>query len=138
GAERLRAAWPRFHAVLFRARLFFSQREPNMVRSEAPPEDGRLRVLIEAVLPEIDAGAHPVKRVVGDLFNVSADLVADGHDVLGGALLYRRPGDDDWRTTPLRELVNDRWEASILLDELGTWHYTVEGWVDHAATWRKH
>jgi len=109
-----------------------------MVRSEAPPEDGRLRVLIEAVLPEIDAGAHPVKRVVGDLFTVSADLIADGHDVLGGALLYRRPGDDDWRTTPLRELVNDRWEASILLDALGTWQYTVEGWVDHAATWRKH
>jgi starch synthase (maltosyl-transferring) len=89
-------------------------------------------------LPEIDAGAHPVKRVVGDLFTVGADLVADGHDVLGGALLYRGPGDDDWRTAPLRELVNDRWEASILLDELGTWHYTIEGWVDHAATWRKH
>jgi starch synthase (maltosyl-transferring) len=109
-----------------------------MLSSEAPPEDGRLRVLIEAVSPEIDAGAHPVKRVAGDLFAVEADLIADGHDVLGGALLYRRPGDETWRRAPLRELVNDRWRAEVLLDEVGVWHYTVEGWVDHAATWRKH
>ncbi len=109
-----------------------------MVPSQAPPEDGRLRVLIEAVSPEIDAGAHPVKRVTGDLFAVEADLVADGHDVLGGALLYRPPNASEWRRAPLRELVNDRWRAEILLDEIGTWHYTVEGWIDHAATWRKH
>ena len=109
-----------------------------MVSSKAPPEDGRLRVLIEAVSPEIDAGAHPVKRVVGDLFTVEADLVADGHDVLGGALLHRRPGEAEWRRTALREIVNDRWGAQILLDEVGLWHYTIEGWVDHAATWRKH
>jgi len=109
-----------------------------MVPSEAPPEDGRLRVLIEAVSPEIDAGAYPVKRVIGDLFTVSADLVADGHDVLGGALLHRRPGESEWRSTALREIVNDRWHADILLDEIGLWHYTVEGWVDHPATWRKH
>jgi len=95
-------------------------------------------VLIEAVSPEIDAGAYPVKRVIGDLFTVSADLVADGHDVLGGALLHRRPGESEWRSTALREIVNDRWHADILLDEIGLWHYTVEGWVDHPATWRKH
>ncbi len=109
-----------------------------MVTSQAPPEDGRLRVLIEAVSPEIDAGAHPVKRVIGDVFAVEADLVADGHDVLGGALLYRPPGEAAWRRAPMRELVNDRWRAEILVDQIGVWHYTVEGWIDHAATWRKH
>ena len=95
-------------------------------------------MLIEAVSPEIDAGAHPVKRVIGDLFAVEADLVADGHDVLGGALLYRPPGEPEWRRAPMRELVNDRWRAEILVDQIGVWHYTIEGWVDHAATWRKH
>jgi starch synthase (maltosyl-transferring) len=111
-----------------------------MVPTEAPPLDGRRRVLIEAVLPEIDAGVYPVKRVVGDRFTVSADLVADGHDVLGGALLYRRPGDGeaDWRRLAMREIVNDRWDAELLLDEIGVWHYTVEGWIDHGSTWRKH
>jgi starch synthase (maltosyl-transferring) len=109
-----------------------------MVQSHAPPEDGRLRVLIEAVSPEIDAGAYPVKRVLGDRLVVSADLIADGHDVLGGALLVRGPGDAGWSRIPLRELGNDRWQAEIGLYRLGLWRYSVEGWVDHAATWRKH
>src|SRR5690606_14680108 len=79
--------------------------------------------------------AYPVKRIVGDLFTVSADLVSDGHDALGGALLYRSPSAPDWREVRLRDAGNDRWEADVPLDELGTWRYTVEGWIDHAASW---
>jgi starch synthase (maltosyl-transferring) len=52
--------------------------------------DGRKRVVIEGVKPEIDGGRHPVKRVVGDRFTVEVDLLVDGHDHVAGRLLYRR------------------------------------------------
>jgi starch synthase (maltosyl-transferring) len=34
-------------------------------------------------------------------------------------------------------LVNDRWRAEIAVDRLGTWLFTVEGWVDHFLTWHR-
>jgi starch synthase (maltosyl-transferring) len=93
------------------------------------------RVLVEGVWPEIDAGAYPVKRILGDMFTAAADLVADGHDLLAGALLYRHDEDEAWREVRLTAAGNDRWQAAFELDRLGLWRYAVEGWVDHAATW---
>ncbi|HKE14217.1 MAG TPA: alpha-1,4-glucan--maltose-1-phosphate maltosyltransferase [Kofleriaceae bacterium] len=93
------------------------------------------RVLVEGVWPEIDAGAYPVKRILGDDFTAAADLIADGHDLLAGALLYRHEQDDAWREVRLTAAGNDRWQASFALDRLGLWRYAIEGWVDHAATW---
>lgn len=36
----------------------------------------------------------------------------------------------------MEPLANDRWEAQFTVDRIGRWHYTVEGWIDHYATWR--
>ena len=52
-------------------------------------ERGRRRVVIERVWPEIDAGRFPIKRTVGEHVTVSADVFADGHDVLAGVVKYR-------------------------------------------------
>lgn len=57
--------------------------------ADRPGPDGRQRVVIEGVKPEIDGGRFPIKRVVGDTVVVEADLFADGHDVLSGVLRYR-------------------------------------------------
>jgi starch synthase (maltosyl-transferring) len=101
------------------------------------PADGHLRVLIESVTPSLDDGRYPVKRVRGDEVVVEADLVADGHDVLGGWLLFRRQGDDasSWRHVVLEPLVNDRYRASFVAEELGVYELTIVGWVDGFATW---
>src|SRR5688572_7239319 len=94
--------------------------------------EGRSRVLVEAVSPELDAGAYAVKRVVGDRLEVGADLIADGHDVVAGALLWRHESDTAWRETSLSHTVaTDRWHAAVTLDREGRWSYTVEGWIDH-------
>ena len=71
--------------------------------------EGRKRVVIEAVTPEIDGGRFAVKRVLGDRVRVEADIVADGHEVLSCVLLYRREADPDWQEVPMEPLVNDRW-----------------------------
>ena len=87
-------------------------------QSPTPTVEGRRRVAIEHVQPEIDGGRYPIKRVVGDTVIVSADLFADGHDVVGGILRYRSEEDDVWQETPLMFVTNDRWQASFEVNNL--------------------
>jgi starch synthase (maltosyl-transferring) len=100
------------------------------------PSDGRQRVVVDAIRPQTPGtGRYPLKRVLGDLLIVDVDLLADGHDQLGGVLRYRPKGSTDWRETPLAFVENDVWRASFVLDAIGTWEYTVRGWVDAWASW---
>ncbi len=66
------------------------------------------RIQIEEVYPELDGGRYPVKRIVGELFEVWADLFRDGHDKLRAVVKYRRE-DEAWREAPLVFYDNDRW-----------------------------
>ena len=52
--------------------------------------DGRRRVLIENVQPEIDCGRFPIKRVIGERVDVEADVFNDSHDALSCLLRYRQ------------------------------------------------
>ncbi len=99
--------------------------------------DGRRRVVIEGVLPQIDAGRYPIKRTVGEKVVVEADLFTDGHDAVSGALLYRHDKAADWQEAPFEPLVNDRWRAQFTVSELGRYRYSVQGWVDHFKSWRR-
>jgi starch synthase (maltosyl-transferring) len=101
------------------------------------PKDGRERVVITAVTPEIDAGRFPIKRTVGEKVVVEADIFTDGHDALSGLLLYRREGEASWSEAPLRFLINDRWRGEFRVTELGLCRYTIQAWVDHFETWRQ-
>lgn len=98
--------------------------------------EGRKRVSIEGVRPEIDCGRFPVKRVVGETVCVEADVFADGHDQVVACLMYRKARDDGWHRVIMDRLENDRWRGSFRVDEMGTWVYTVCGWVDHFQTWQ--
>ena len=100
------------------------------------PEDGRKRVVIENVAPEIDCGRFPIKRVAGDIVAVQADVFSDGYDVIAATLLYRKEGEESWREIPMEFLGNDRWEGAFTVPELGSYNYTVSGWIDHFTTWK--
>ncbi|MDQ3032760.1 MAG: alpha-1,4-glucan--maltose-1-phosphate maltosyltransferase [Myxococcota bacterium] len=78
-----------------------------------------------------------MKRTEGDLLRVTADLVADGHDVVAGVLLHRAPGAQRWTEVPMAPRVNDRFSADLPLDRIGRWELAVEGWVDEIASWRR-
>jgi starch synthase (maltosyl-transferring) len=95
------------------------------------------RVVIESVLPEIDGGRFPITRTPGELVTVSADIFADGHDVVDAALQYRRDGDADWQYEPMQLVTNDRWEAQFRLGSMGIYFYTLRGWVDRFKTWAR-
>ncbi len=101
------------------------------------PVDGRKRVFIEGVSPEIDAGRFPAKRVTGETVMVEANVFGDGHDAIGAALLYRHERARSWTTVAMSPLVNDRWQVEFPVTELGRYVYTVEGWIDHFGTWSR-
>lgn len=94
------------------------------------------RVAIFDVQPCVDSGSVPIKRIPGDTVDVEVDLVADGHEKVGGRLLFRRAGESDWSSTPLALRVNDRYRASFEVSEVGFYEYDVEAWVDGVGTWR--
>jgi starch synthase (maltosyl-transferring) len=97
--------------------------------------EGRGRVVIDRVTPNVDGGAFPVKRVVGDTIVVEAVAYADGHDALACVLLHRRESDAEWVETRMEPLVNDRWRACFTTAEIGRYRYTVMAWIDRFATW---
>jgi starch synthase (maltosyl-transferring) len=106
-------------------------------------QDGRRRVFIENVRPEIDGGRWPIKRVLGDRVDIDVDVFTDGHDALAGVLLYRRapsPRETDppWSSTSLILTKRpDRYHASFAPTSIGLWEYTVEAWVDHFGTFQR-
>ncbi|MDQ6886120.1 MAG: alpha-1,4-glucan--maltose-1-phosphate maltosyltransferase [Gemmatimonadota bacterium] len=113
---------------------------PPLKGRKSPAHDGAqggAALAIECVTPSLDDGRHPVKRIIGDSFHLSADIFREGHDLVAARIRYRSPADREWRYVPLvYEYNNDRWGGGFPLDEIGRWVYTVEAWTDVFATWR--
>jgi starch synthase (maltosyl-transferring) len=106
-----------------------------------PNADGRRRVVIEGVTPQVDGGRFPVKREVGDALRVEGDAFSDGHDEIRVVLRWTGPlgsggGAPEWQETEMEPLGNDRWHAAFPLEQIGRYRYTVVGWVDRLTTWR--
>jgi len=94
-------------------------------------------LVIECVTPELNAGRYPVKRIVGDAFEVRAEVLKDGHDLLSARVRYSGPADTEWRTVPMIYDQNaDQWIGGFKVDRAGLWTYTVEAWTDRFGTWR--
>jgi starch synthase (maltosyl-transferring) len=107
------------------------------VTSQPRLDSGLLRrVVVENIHPQVDGGRFPIKRVAGETVTVSADIHADGHDILAAVVLYRRAGDPVWLEAPMSAVGNDRWAGVFTAAAIGRYEYTVEGWIDRFASWR--
>lgn len=101
------------------------------------PTEGRQRVQIEGVSPEINGGRFPIKRTIGEKVHVEVDMFCDGHDLVSGVILYRPETSQQWQESPLSPLVNDRWKGEFSVSEMGSYVYTITAWVDHFKSWRR-
>ncbi|HSK39243.1 MAG TPA: alpha-1,4-glucan--maltose-1-phosphate maltosyltransferase, partial [Arenibaculum sp.] len=86
--------------------------------------------------PELDGGRFAVKREVGDLLEVWADVFADGHEKINACLKYRHVADPQWQEVPMHFHDNDRWVGRIPLTRVGRHIYTIEAWRDLFEHWR--
>ncbi|MBI4318463.1 MAG: alpha-1,4-glucan--maltose-1-phosphate maltosyltransferase [Chloroflexi bacterium] len=100
-------------------------------------EEGRRRVIIQGVKPEIDGGRYPAKRTVGDLVVVEAQIFGDGHDVISAVLKYRKEQSRDWAEATLKPVDNDWWRGEFTVTDIGRYRYTLQAWVDRLGTWKR-
>jgi starch synthase (maltosyl-transferring) len=100
--------------------------------------EGRARAIIDAILPCVDGGRFPVKRVAGEPVNIEAHCFTDGHDKLRVLLRWKLQGsatvdhEIDMQAQP-----NDAWSAEFTPPQPGRYQYTVFAWVDHFESWRR-
>lgn len=99
-------------------------------------KSGQTRTVIENVRPEINAGTHAAKRVVGQHFQVTADIIADGHDVLNAHIKYKFGKGRKWQYAPMHLVDNDGWAGEFTVEKQGSYTYTIEAWVDYPLTWQ--
>ena len=109
---------------------------PGTATTGQAPSACSPRVVIENVRPRVDDGRQPVKRTRCESFEVLADVLVDGQDVLGVVLRHRFAGATAWIETPMAALGNDLWRAAFILARIGTYEYAVVAWVDRFGSWR--
>lgn len=97
---------------------------------------GRQRVVIEHLTPQVENGQFPAKRSLSEPVEVQADIYSDGHDVVKAVLLYKHSDDKKMKETPMSFMINDRWKASFTPEITGFYEYTVLAYVDHFASWQ--
>jgi starch synthase (maltosyl-transferring) len=110
-------------------------------------QDPPKRIVIQYPSPAVDGGRFPAKRCVGDRVVVKADIFRDGHDLLRAVVLYH-PGHTSrphrerglWHEAEMlpidAHLDGVRWAGGFIVEEAGTWTYTIEAWTDVFGTWR--
>jgi starch synthase (maltosyl-transferring) len=94
------------------------------------------RITIDAVRPATPSGEFPAKAVVDEQITVSADIFRDGHDLLRARVRWRCLGRGKWRTAPMLDVGNDRWEGSVTRAAAAPHDVVIEAWRDRFATWR--
>src|SRR5438067_13487264 len=101
-----------------------------------PPLESYPAIAIEDVQPELDGGRWPIKRVIGDSVEVSADIFKEGHDLLYARVIYHALDEPEWREQPMRLVENDRWAGSFTVDRNTRYVYSVLAFTDAFGSWR--
>src|SRR5215217_7890343 len=94
--------------------------------------EGRARVILENVVPQVDGGRFPAKRSVGEVVRVEVDAFTDGHDKLSVSLRHRG-GEalgqaEAWQEVEMSPLVNDRWMGEFAVHAVGWHEFTISAW----------
>ena len=97
--------------------------------------NGKSRVIIEDIQPQIEGGLYPVKRTIGERVDVTATIFGDGHDHIRAKMLFKKSGSSQWKEVEMLPLWNDEWKASFYVEEKGVYLFTIKAWVDHFETW---
>src|SRR5919202_1258433 len=106
------------------------------VAASLPPFETYPAISIENVQPELDGGRWPIKRVVGDTIEVSADILKEGHDLLQARVIYHPIGESTWNEARMRLVENDRWVGRFSVDQNTRYVYSVLAFTDTFGSWR--
>ena len=94
------------------------------------------RIIIENILPQLDGGVFPIKRIVGQNVHVTAAIFSDGHDVIESCVKFKHESDENWDEVRMIPTFNDEWFCEFKVEKQGFYTYFIEGWVDYALNWQ--
>ncbi len=103
------------------------------VKGGLPPTP---KINIEHIMPTIEEGHYPVKKVVGSTVTVEADIFKDGHDLLLAFVEYRIEGAKIWQRNPMYFWDNDRWKGDFKIEVLKNYEFTITAYVDTYSSWK--
>jgi starch synthase (maltosyl-transferring) len=98
---------------------------------------GHGRAVIENIVPSVDAGRYPIRRITDERTVVEADIFADGQDALSAVVKFRPENVNSWEERPMERLANDHWRGEFAVTKPGFYRYTIEAWCDHFKSWRR-
>ena len=96
----------------------------------------RERIVIQNIEPQLDGGDFFIKRIVGEIIEIKADVFGDGHDVIQAEICFKSEKDSDWSTVRLISHPNDVYTGAFYVEQQGFYEYKIKGWVDHALNWQ--
>src|SRR5579859_3627996 len=79
----------------------------------APIQEGRVRAVVDALLPSVDGGRFAPKRIAGEPVLIEAHCFADGHDRLRAVLSWQQVGGPQSFEVEMTARVNDVWTAEF-------------------------
>src|ERR1700737_3575385 len=97
--------------------------------------EGRVRAVIDAVLPAVDGGRFPVKCIAGEAVGIEAHCFTDGHDKLRVVLRWHAVGASDEYEVEMKPQANDVWLAEFTPPRAGRYRTPVGGGGDHFESW---
>ncbi len=100
-------------------------------------KEGRVRAVVDAVLPAIDGGRFRAKCIAGERIHVEAHCFTDGHDKIAVVLSWQAVGAKEAYEVEMTGQANDVWTAEFIPPVPGRYRYTVSAWVDHFESWRR-
>jgi starch synthase (maltosyl-transferring) len=106
------------------------------IGSAAGIREGRVRAVIDAVLPAVDGGRFPIKCIAGESVAIDAHCFTDGHDKLRVLLRWGAAGASEEYEVEMKPQGNDVWRAEFTPPRAGRYRYTVWAWVDPFESWR--
>ena len=100
-------------------------------------KEGRVRAVVDAVLPAIDGGRFRAKCIAGEPMHFEAHCFTDGHDKIAVVLSWQAVGAKETYEVEMAGQANDVWTAQFIPPVPGRYRYTVSAWVDHFESWRR-
>ena len=71
------------------------------------------RVVIDFISPQLNKGDFFIKRVVNEVVNVDANVLADGHDVIAASVLYKHEKAKIWKEVECTPLLMTNGRARL-------------------------
>jgi starch synthase (maltosyl-transferring) len=92
------------------------------------------RAVIEKLYPQLENG-YNIKRALGELVQVKANVFADGHDFVNAQVKYKTKSQKNWSYASMKATQNDEWVGEFKIETNSAYLFTVIGFIDKAYDW---